>query len=80
MSKHKRFQYVLPHSLKAEALNGVHNLAGHQGHVRTLYLARERFFWPKMGQDIKSYVKCCQRCILAKSPELSARAHLEMNE
>ncbi|KAL1268820.1 hypothetical protein QQF64_034183 [Cirrhinus molitorella] len=77
MSKQKRYQYVLPQSLKAEALSGIHNLAGHQGQTRTLHLARQRFYWPKMEQDIKSYVKCCQRCILAKSPEPSARAPLE---
>ncbi|KAL1252257.1 hypothetical protein QQF64_020053 [Cirrhinus molitorella] len=77
MSKQKQYQYVLPQSLKAEALSGIHNLAGHQGQARTLHLARQRFYWPKMEQDIKSYVKCCQRCILAKSPEPSARAPLE---
>lgn len=77
MSKQKRYQYVLPQSLKAKALSGIHDLAGHQGQARTLNLARQRFYWPKMEQDIKYYVKCCQRCILTKSPEPSARAPLE---
>ena len=30
-----------------------------------------------MGRDIKEYVKCCQRCIFAKTPEPAARAPLE---
>lgn len=30
-----------------------------------------------MEFDIKEYVKCCQRCILAKTPDPSARAPLE---
>ncbi|KAJ8000232.1 hypothetical protein DPEC_G00202700 [Dallia pectoralis] len=77
LSKYKRFQLVLPSSLKIKALNGVHNLAGHQGQSRTLQLARQRFFWPRMERDIRDYVKCCQRCILAKTPEPSARAPLE---
>lgn len=77
LSKQKRHQYVLPQSLKEKALNGIHDLAGHQGQGRTLHLARQRFFWPKMEQDVKEYVKCCQRCILAKTPEPSARAPLE---
>uniref|UniRef100_A0A3B3SNI1 Gypsy retrotransposon integrase-like protein 1 n=1 Tax=Paramormyrops kingsleyae TaxID=1676925 RepID=A0A3B3SNI1_9TELE len=77
MSKQKRYQYVLPQSLKAKALSGIHDQVGHQGQARTLHLARQRFYWPKMEQDIKSYVKHCQRCILAKSPEPSARAPLE---
>ena len=77
LSKEKRYQFVLPVSLKTKALAGVHDLAGHQGQARTAHLARQRFFWPQMGRDIKEYVKCCQRCILAKTPEPAARAPLE---
>lgn len=77
LSRHKRFQLVLPSSLKPKVLTGVHDLAGHQGQSRTLQLTRHRFFWPRMERDIREYVKCCQRCILAKTPEPSARAPLE---
>lgn len=42
LSKQKRLQYVLLQSLKAEALSGIHDLAGHQGQDRTLSLARQR--------------------------------------
>ena len=77
MSKQKRHQFVLPRSLVEKALRGVHDLAGHQGQARTIHLARQRFFWPGMERQIKGYVKCCQRCILAKTPDPSARAPLE---
>lgn len=77
LSQHKRFQLVFPSSLKTKALAGVHDLAGHQGQSRTLQLTRHHFFWPWMERDIREYVKCCQRCILAKTPEPSARAPLE---
>lgn len=76
-SKQKRYQLILPSSLKDQALKGVHDLAGHQGQARTIHLARQRFFWPGMGKDVCEYIKCCQRCILAKAPEPSARAPLE---
>ena len=76
-TRHTRYQLVLPITCKAKALSGVHDLAGHQGQARTLHLARQRFFWPQMERDIKDYVKCCQRCILAKTPEPAARAPLE---
>lgn len=76
-SKQKRYQLVLPSSLKGQALKGVHDFAGHQGQARTIHLARQRFFWPGMGNDVCDYIKCCQRCILAKAPEPSARAPLE---
>ncbi|KAI4885608.1 hypothetical protein NFI96_023817 [Prochilodus magdalenae] len=77
LSKHSRYQYILPQSLRDKALSGIHDLAGHQGRTRTLQLARRRFYWPRMEQDIQEYVKCCKRCILAKTPEPSARAPLE---
>lgn len=77
VSKQKRFQYVLPESFKDRALMGLHDLAGHQGQDRTLSLARQRFYWPNMESDIREYVRCCQRCVVAKSPDPAARAPLE---
>ena len=77
ISKQKRQQYILLESLKEKVLQGIHDLAGHQGQVRTLHLARQRFFWPKMESNLKEYVKCCQRSILAKTPDPSARALLK---
>ncbi|KAJ8389522.1 hypothetical protein AAFF_G00119120 [Aldrovandia affinis] len=62
---------------EGKALEGVHDLAGHQGQVRTLHLARQRFFWPNMARDVKEYVRCCERCVFAKTPEPAARAPLE---
>ena len=77
VSKQKRFQYVLPQSLRDTAMSGVHDLAGHQGQDRTLSLAKQRFYWPDMEKDIRAYVRCCQRCVFGKSPEPAARAPLE---
>lgn len=77
LSKQRRHQFVLPESLREKALHSIHDIAGHQGQARTLHLARQRCFWPKMDSDVKDYVKCCQRCILAKTPDPSARAPLE---
>lgn len=76
-TKHKRVQFVLPDSLKQQALFGVHDLAGHQGQPRTLSLARQRFYWPGMERDVRDYVKTCTRCVLSKTPEPAARAPLE---
>uniref|UniRef100_A0A3B1IUQ7 Gypsy retrotransposon integrase-like protein 1 n=1 Tax=Astyanax mexicanus TaxID=7994 RepID=A0A3B1IUQ7_ASTMX len=76
-SKQKKSQFVLPECLRQQALSGLHDMAGHQGQARTLHLARQRFFWPRMEGDIRQYVRCCERCILAKTPEPAARAPLE---
>lgn len=77
ISRQRSHQYVLPQSMVEEALHGLHNLAGHQGQARTVHLARQRFFWPKMEREIREYVKYCKRCILAKTPEPAARAPLK---
>lgn len=77
LTNHKRIQYVLPESLRQEALAGVHDHAGHQGQARTLHLARQRFFWHDMEREVREYVKKCGRCVLSKTPEPAARAPLE---
>lgn len=77
LTKHKKFQFVVPETLKADALAGVHDHAGHQGQPRTLSLARQRFFWYDMEKDLRNHVRSCHRCILSKAPEPSARAPLE---
>lgn len=73
----KRWQYIVPASLTEQVLQGVHDAAGHQGQARTLHLTRERFFWVGMERDVRDYVKCCERCVVSKTPEPEARAPLE---
>uniref|UniRef100_A0AAY4A1Q4 Gypsy retrotransposon integrase-like protein 1 n=1 Tax=Denticeps clupeoides TaxID=299321 RepID=A0AAY4A1Q4_9TELE len=73
----KRHQFIVPSSLIKDVLEGVHDTAGHQGQARTLYLARQRFFWVGMEQDVREHVKCCRRCVVSKTPEPEGRAPLE---
>ena len=60
-------QLVLPECLQQGILHGLHDQLGHQGAERTL-LVRSRCYWPGMHKDITSYVKSCNRCVLAKMP------------
>lgn len=71
------YLFVVPDSLKAQALNGIHDAAGHQGKTRTLSLARQRFFWVGMKRDVDDHVRNCQRCVVGKTPEPNACAPLE---
>ena len=43
--------FIIPAAQYRRALNGVHRDAGHQGQLRTLALAQERFWWPMMAED-----------------------------
>lgn len=62
-------QFVVPASLKAQVLRGLHDSAGHQGQARMLSLARQRFFWIGMERDIINHVRNCFRCVVGKTPE-----------
>ncbi|KAJ8414524.1 hypothetical protein AAFF_G00037260 [Aldrovandia affinis] len=73
----RRYQYVTAAALVKQALQGVHDEAGHQGQYRTLYLAKQRFFWVEMERDVRDYVKTCKRCVVSKTPEPEGRAPLE---
>lgn len=61
-------QVLLPQSLKEEVLCGLHDAHGHQGVERTFKLVRARCYWPGMFQDIETYCRQCERCIVEKAP------------
>lgn len=74
MSKKKRFQFIVPESLKADASFAVQDYASHQGQPCTLLLARQWFFYCDMEKDVDNHVKCCYNCVLGKTPEPMALA------
>lgn len=74
----RRYQLVVPSSLKSTVLRGTHDDVGHQGQTRTLHLVRQRFFWSGMDDEVRKYVTQCKRCVLSKTPEPDARAPLEL--
>lgn len=63
-----RNRLVVPESLKPLIHKHLHEEMGHLGADRMVALARERFFWPKMREEIEHYVTrvCC--CVKRKKP------------
>ena len=61
-------QLVIPESYRNLALKGIHDNMGHQGVDKTLWLARQRFYWPGLEQDIRSKLANCPRCVCRKTP------------
>ncbi|XP_052227466.1 uncharacterized protein LOC127842158 [Dreissena polymorpha] len=61
-------QLVVPYSYRLIACRGVHDDVGHPGRVKSLWLARQRFYWPGMEQCIDSHVSNCRSCICSKTP------------
>ena len=65
----EEFQLIIPLTLRKTVLSGIQDEVGHLGRNRSLQLARDRFFWPKMTKDIETYIKNCPRCLRRKSPK-----------
>lgn len=62
-------QLVLPYYLKEKVWRSLHDDLGHQGMERTLELIRTRFSWPRVHADVENWIKCCERCTVAKMPQ-----------
>lgn len=77
ITRKKRHQYIVPLSLRADALSGCHDEAGHQGQDRTVSLMKQRFYWSTMERDVRDYVRHCTRCVMAKTSEPDGCAPLE---
>ena len=58
--------FVVPSAHQCATLSGMHQDAGHQGQQRTLALAQECFWWPKMEDDCQALVRGCQHCKVFK--------------
>ena len=55
-------QFVLPKTHRQQATLALHDDYGHLGLEKTLGLLQERFFWPKMVEDVWSHIRTCERC------------------
>ena len=60
--------YVPSRKLRRELLKETHDTkwAGHLGEERTLALLARSFHWPKMKEDVQTYVKTCHVCQVDK--------------
>lgn len=73
VSEKTHYQLVLPEELRDMVMRSLHDDMGHLGFDRTLDLARTRFFWPRMANDIEKKIKSCSRCVCRKTlPEKAA--------
>lgn len=70
----QRSQLVLPDQYRSMVLKHLHDDMGHLGTERVLGLARDRFYWPYMKQDVEAYVTRKCPCIKQKKPAAHIRA------
>ena len=60
------YQFVVPVKYRNLALNLLHDKFGHLGIDRTTALSCERFFWPRMAEEIRQYIQNCKHCLRYK--------------
>ena len=79
LRRHKgtRTQIIVPKQLRPLILKELHENMGHLGVDRTLDLARERFYWPRMQRDIEHHIGHACHCVKQKTPTLKTRAPLK---
>jgi hypothetical protein len=62
--------YIPPNpALHTQVLQSTHNshLAGHLGTDKTYELTARTFYWPEMQQDVRAFVRTCDKCIHNKA-------------
>ena len=55
-------QFVMPRQFRKRTVLVCHEDYGHLGMDRVLILLQERFYWPKMSEDVRLYIRTCDRC------------------
>ncbi|XP_052797464.1 uncharacterized protein LOC128229702 [Mya arenaria] len=61
-------QLVIPSFHRTLAFRGVHDDVGHPGKEKSLWLARQRFYWPGMESDFDRRISSCRACVCRKTP------------
>ena len=69
-------QLVLPQKFHTLVFKELHQEMGHLGAPRVVQLARERFYWPNMEDNITHFVTKVCPCLKQRQPNLTTRAPL----
>ena len=59
-------QFVMPTKFRKHTVTICHEDYGHLGMDRVLVLLQEWYFWPKMSEDVRTYIRQCDRCVQFK--------------
>ena len=73
-------QIVLPSEFHQLVYVELHEKLAHLGVEKVLDLAHQRFYWPKMADDIKNHIQKRCRCLANKEPTGKERAPLKPTE
>ena len=53
----------MPQQFRKHTVQVVHEDYGHLGMDRVLILLQECFYWPKMSEDVRDFIRSCDHCV-----------------
>uniref|UniRef100_A0A670I6J2 Gypsy retrotransposon integrase-like protein 1 n=1 Tax=Podarcis muralis TaxID=64176 RepID=A0A670I6J2_PODMU len=76
---YKGAMYVPGEALRERVLKQLHDspTAGHFGQHKTMLLVTREFWWPRVREDVREYVRGCDRCQRAKGERAAPAGLLE---
>ncbi|BHF62433.1 hypothetical protein SprV_0200541500 [Sparganum proliferum] len=74
---HSQPRLVVPGSLVLSVLDDLHRELGHVGHVKTEAAVRQRFWWPRLREQVSIFCNTCPTCATFKGPNPRRRAPLQ---
>ena len=66
-------QFALPKRFICKVILACHDDNEHLGVEQTLGLLQERFFWPKMEENVQTHIHTCGRCLRIQTTSRKGR-------
>lgn len=78
VSSEEIFRLYVPRDLVLELLKENHDLpsAAHLGIEKTFEKLSRLYYWPKMFESVREYIKNCHACKSSKAPNYSTRPQI----
>ena len=74
------FQVIVPKKARRSILYACHDMktSGHLGVTKTVSKIKQKFYWPGLQSDVRSYIAGCDACSKRKGPIPSKRAPMQI--
>ena len=74
------YQAIVPRNTRRSVLQCCHDVktAGHLGIKKTISKVRQKFYWPGLQSDVRSYIAGCETCSKRKEPIPTKRAPMQI--
>ena len=68
IDNHSVYRLLVQKTFQSVLLETTHDKWGHKGVARTYSILKSKCHWPGMHGQIKSYIRRCVQCTVAKAP------------